>query len=119
MLIGLFQVCIAIKRIYVHSSIYDTFMKELVAYVQGLIVGNGMDKASTTGPVQNAMQYRKIQCLVESIKADGLRVVTNNLDRAFSNDRGYFIEPIVVDNPPDDSQIVTQEPFGKRTYFHN
>lgn len=26
--------------------------------------------------------------------------------------KGYFIEPAIIDNPPDDSRIVTEEPFG-------
>lgn len=98
---------------YVHSSIYDSFAEELAKFVQSLQVGDGMNESSQVGPVQNEMQYRKLQELVASIKSDGLKTVTGDLDNAFSNTKGYFVSPIVIDNPPDNSRIVTEEPFGK------
>lgn len=107
------QVCIAIKRIYVHSSIYDAFTEELVKFVQAMKVGDGIDETSQLGPVQNEMQYRKLQELVASIKSDGLRSLTGDLDNAFSNENGYFVNPVIIDNPPDNSSIVTEEPFGE------
>ncbi|KAK0389780.1 hypothetical protein NLU13_3353 [Sarocladium strictum] len=105
-------VCIAIKRIYVHSSIYDAFTEELVKFVQAMKVGDGIDETSQLGPVQNEMQYRKLQELVASIKSDGLRSLTGDLDNAFSNENGYFVNPVIIGNPPDNSSIVTEEPFG-------
>ena len=71
-----------------------------------------MDSASTLGPVQNSMQFGKIKSLVESIKSEGLKIITTDHDNIFSNDNGFFINPVIVDNPPDDSKIVTEEPFG-------
>lgn len=71
-----------------------------------------MDSASTLGPVQNSMQYGKIKSLVESIKSEGLKIISTDYDKIFSNDKGFFINPVIVDNPPDDSKIVTEEPFG-------
>lgn len=109
------QVCIAIKRIYVHSSIYDAFVKEMARFVQSLTVSDGMDEASDLGPVQNGMQYRKLQSLVATIIKDGLDVLTSDLDKTFANDKGFFVNPVIVDNPPENSEIVTEEPFGRMT----
>lgn len=106
------QVCVAIKRVYVHSSIYDAFAKELGNCVQALKVGNGMDEATQLGPVQNEMQYVRLQSLVASIKAEGLKILTGDLDKTFTSTKGHFVNPVIVDNPPDDSKIVTEEPFG-------
>lgn len=84
----------------------------MTEFVKTLTVGDGMDKASKLGPVQNEMQYRKLRSLVASIKSEGLNVLTGDLDKTFLNDKGYFVDPVVVDNPPETSRIVTEEPFG-------
>ncbi|KAL2208077.1 4-trimethylaminobutyraldehyde dehydrogenase [Sarocladium strictum] len=106
------QVCIAIKRVYVHSSIYDEFAQALAKFVQSMTVGDGMNETTQIGPVQNEMQYGKLKSLVAAIKRDGLKTLTGDLDNCFANDKGYFMSPVVIDNPPDDSEIVTEEPFG-------
>lgn len=71
-----------------------------------------MDRANHLGPVQNEMQYNKLKALATSIKDSGLKTVHGDLDKAFTNEKGYFMNPIVIDNPPDDSRIVQDEPFG-------
>ena len=109
------QVCIAIKRIYVHASIYDAFVKEVAKFVESLVVGPGTDKNTVLGPVQNEMQYRKIQAVVNSIKDGGFKMLSGNLDKTFTDNKGFFVNPLIVDNPPDDSEIVTGEPFGKKS----
>ena len=53
------QVCIAANRIFVHDSIYDDFCTRLLTVMQKLVVGNGIDKDVTTGPLINmsAIEY--------------------------------------------------------------
>ncbi|POR35378.1 Uncharacterized protein TPAR_04436 [Tolypocladium paradoxum] len=106
------QVCVAIKRVYVHSSIYKDFVAAMVRHIKSLVVGDGMDAASVLGPVQNVMQYQKLKNMVASIKSDNLNVSAGDIEGAFPDRKGYFMNPIVVDNPPDDSEIVSEEPFG-------
>ena len=109
---GSSQVCVAIKRVYIHSSIYKDFVAAMVRHVKSMVVGDGMDGASGLGPVQNAMQYQKLKDMVATIKSDNLKVSAGDLQDTFSDKKGYFMNPIVVDNPPDDSDIVAEEPFG-------
>ncbi|KAK2591431.1 hypothetical protein QQS21_010871 [Conoideocrella luteorostrata] len=106
------QVCVAIKRIYVHSSIYDEFLEAMLAAIKKMAVGDGLDSGSFLGPVQNKMQYEKIMNLFHSIQEDGLNVTTPHPEKTFSNKSGYYINPVVVTNPPDTSRIVQEEPFG-------
>ncbi|KAH6871763.1 aldehyde dehydrogenase [Thelonectria olida] len=107
------QVCIAIKRVYVHSSIYDDFLKELVEFTKTLTVGDGLGDAHL-GPVQNSLQYQRVKHLLEDIRAENLDVVTGpaSLDLDAANRKGYFINPVIVSNPPDTSRVVTDEPFA-------
>ncbi|KAG5993591.1 hypothetical protein E4U54_003317 [Claviceps lovelessii] len=106
------QTCIAIKRIFVHSSIYDAFLKSLVDEVKSMAVGDGLEPATKLGPIQNKIQYEKLIDLFESMKKDASNVFSATRQETFPDKKGYFVNPVVVANPPDTSRIVAEEPFG-------
>ncbi|PNP74693.1 hypothetical protein FNYG_12029 [Fusarium nygamai] len=104
------QICMNIKRIYAHESIYDKFVSEVVKFLEALKTGDFSDPEAFFGPIQNKMQYEKLQRLYEQIDKQGWK-------RAFgvasaASGEGYFIPPVLIDNPPEDSEIVQTEPFG-------
>ncbi|EPE27139.1 ALDH-like protein [Glarea lozoyensis ATCC 20868] len=104
------QLCVAIKRIYVHSSIYDAFLAAFTSFVSTLKIGNASDPEATLGPIQNKMQYEKLLDMHSEISKQGLKVA---LGADLSTDKkGFFLPPTVIDNPPDDARIVTEEQFG-------
>lgn len=104
------QICVAIKRIYIHSSIYDEFRDAMVAHISTLKVGSGKAADTFLGPIQNSMQYGKVQSLFDAIESEKWKVaVGGTVDKTAT---GYFINPTVIDNPSDSSRIVTEEPFG-------
>lgn len=104
------QVCCAVKRVYVHESIYPEFRTAFVDAAKRLEVGDGLKKDAFYGPLQNKMQYDRVRSFLEDIKKDGQNVI---LGESVQDSSGYFMNPTVVDNPPDDSRIVVEEPFGK------
>ncbi|WP_250481761.1 aldehyde dehydrogenase family protein [Caballeronia sp. NCTM5] len=104
------QWCIAVKRLYVHSSIHEDFVKEFVAYAQSKKVGDGMNPSTDLGPIQNRMQFNKLVDLFDDVKTKGYKVpLGGSIDR---NQAGNFVPVTVVDNPPENSRIVQEEPFG-------
>jgi acyl-CoA reductase-like NAD-dependent aldehyde dehydrogenase len=104
------QVCIASKRIYVHSYIYDAFLEALVNVTKSLKVGSSNDDGVMLGPIQNSMQYEKVKTFFKDTKDHGYKFALGAGDVPESN--GFFINPTIIDNPPDDSYIVQEEPFG-------
>ncbi|KAK3321506.1 betaine aldehyde dehydrogenase [Cercophora scortea] len=111
------QVCIAIKRVYVHEQIYDAFLAAMVAFVQTMKVGPSDDPSTMLGPVQNSMQYAKLRELYSQIETQGWKsaipaVSSFKPDAATKTDAGFFLPPRIIDNPPEDSQIVANEQFG-------
>lgn len=54
------QICVAIKRIYIHEKIYSLVRDEIVAYARTIKVGNGIDPTTGIGPVQNTAQLKKV-----------------------------------------------------------
>lgn len=51
------QICMLVKRIYVHEAIYDKFLAALVAFSKGLKTGDGFEEDAFVGPIQNKLQY--------------------------------------------------------------
>ncbi|ABV93167.1 aldehyde dehydrogenase [Dinoroseobacter shibae DFL 12 = DSM 16493] len=103
------QWCIAVKRLYVHESLYDDFLRDFVAHAAEKTVGNGMDPNTDLGPIQNKMQYGKLKDLFADVKAQGLSVP---LGGEIPDGPGNFVPITIVDNPPKDSRVVREEPFG-------
>lgn len=103
------QWCIAIKRLYVHESLYDDFLADFVAYASEKTVGNGMEPTTDLGPIQNKMQFGKLQSLFADVKTQGHSVP---LGGEIPEGPGNFVPITIVDNPPKDSRVVREEPFG-------
>ncbi|KAJ5771057.1 uncharacterized protein N7511_003108 [Penicillium nucicola] len=103
------QICMMIKRLYVHESIYDEFLSKLITFVTTLKVGHGTEPDTFFGPVQNEMQFEKAKELFSSITTENLNPV---LGGSIENSTGYFIHPTIIDNPPESSRIVQEEPFA-------
>jgi acyl-CoA reductase-like NAD-dependent aldehyde dehydrogenase len=103
------QFCVAIKRLYVHEDIYDELMTELIAYAKDVKVGNGADADTQLGPIQNRPQYEKLRDLFEDTRRSGASI---RLGGEIDDAPGYFVPVTLVDNPPDDSRLVREEPFG-------
>ena len=69
------QTCAALKRLYVHDSIYDEVCEELSKFTANIPVGNGLDENNIIGPVQNEMQYNIVRRLVDDAVDAGARVL--------------------------------------------
>jgi acyl-CoA reductase-like NAD-dependent aldehyde dehydrogenase len=103
------QFCVAAKRLYIHEDIYDALSRELVEYARTVKVGNGAEQGTQLGPIQNRMQFDKLKNLFADIHAQGQKVL---LGGEIGDGPGFFVPVTIVDNPPEDSRIVTEEPFG-------
>ncbi len=104
------QVCMAIKRVYVHADIFDAMVEAMAERVQAFRVGPGDDPASTMGPVQNRMQFEKVAALLEDVRnTPDARIVVGG---KVSRESGYFIEPALVTGLSDESPLVRDEQFG-------
>ena len=104
------QVCVAAKRVYVQGHAYEPVRDALVEYARTVKVGDGSEQGTQLGPLQNAAQYERVIGLIEDAKANGLKfALGGDVDRQAP---GYFVPVTIIDNPPDDSRVVTEEAFG-------
>lgn len=103
------QTCAALKRLYVHDSIYDAVCDALVDYASGVKMAEGSDENAQLGPLQNAMQFEKVKGLVDAARAAGARVLTGG---APVGEAGYFYPVTLVADAVDGMALVDQEQFG-------
>ncbi len=107
------QICYNVKRIYVHRSHHDDLVTRFTDAVNDIVVGDGLDPASTMGPVTTEAQFRYVTELLERTQSLGgrVRTVGRKLDPA-GWDNGLFILPSVVTGVASDEEIVVKEQFG-------
>ena len=103
------QVCMAIKRIYAHESIYEELCTALVAEAKKTKIGDGLDPGTDLGPLQNKMQYEKVISIINDTKKAGATFLTGG---EIPQGPGYFLPPTLVTNVDDESRVVQEEQFG-------
>ncbi len=104
------QFCNSIKRLYIHEDVYDEVRDALAEFAKGIRVGNGADEGTDIGPIQNLPQYEKVNDFFDDCASNGYTfALGGSVDRGAE---GWFIPITLVDNPPENSRIVQEEPFG-------
>jgi acyl-CoA reductase-like NAD-dependent aldehyde dehydrogenase len=102
------QVCLAIKRIYVHDSQYDAMCTELAKLANEAVVGDGTEEGTQYGPLQNQKQFERVRDLIDSARHEGKIIAGGQV----SNGPGFFIRPTIVRDIPDNARLVREEQFG-------
>ena len=107
------QVCMAIKRIYVHESRQSELLAALVQGAERYVVGDGLSPTATLGPLNNRMQFDRVNDLTRRAEADGATVRrVGRGDREVDWDNGYFLLPAFASNIDESSELVAEEQFG-------
>jgi acyl-CoA reductase-like NAD-dependent aldehyde dehydrogenase len=102
------QVCLAIKRVYVHDDIYDEMCTALARLAEEAVVDDGLLQGAQIGPLQNKAQYEKVKGFIEDARANGTIIAGGTVD-----DRpGYFVRPTIVRDISDGTKLVDEEQFG-------
>jgi succinate-semialdehyde dehydrogenase/glutarate-semialdehyde dehydrogenase len=103
------QICVSPTRFLVQREIYPAFVDAFAAGAAALKVGPGLQKGSQMGSLVNGRRLKAIQDLVENAVSCGARVAAGG-QRV--GDRGFFFQPTVLADVPDNATALTQEPFG-------
>ncbi len=103
------QICIATKRLYIHEAIYEKLRDALHALAKASVVGDGAEQGVMFGPIQNRPQFERVKALIAGAREQGLVLLEG---ATVPDNGGYFVPITLVDNPPEDAAVVTQEAFG-------
>jgi acyl-CoA reductase-like NAD-dependent aldehyde dehydrogenase len=86
------QVCINLKRAYVHESIYDEMCDALAGIADAKLVGDGLTEDTEIGPLNNRMQFDKVRGFLENARQAGTIVAGGDVP----DKKGFFINPTIV-----------------------
>jgi succinate-semialdehyde dehydrogenase / glutarate-semialdehyde dehydrogenase len=103
------EACTAANRFHVHESIADRFAEALAERLGAMKVGRGTEDGVQVGPLINADQRDKVAALVDDAVKRGARPLVGG--HAIDGP-GYFYEPTVLADIPDDAELLREEIFG-------
>jgi len=105
------QVCISPSRFYVHRTILPAFEAAFAEVALAVKLGDGLDTATTMGPLIRARGLDAAMALIEDARSKGARVLTGGNRPAHLN-HGHFLQPTVLADVPDHARIMREEPFA-------
>jgi acyl-CoA reductase-like NAD-dependent aldehyde dehydrogenase len=108
------QACLGCKRVFVHDSVYDAFVSQLVERVGRYEPGDGTVKAEKPklrmGPIHTRAGRDELLAQIESATERGGELLIGG--GTGGADKGWFLEPAVIAEPAADSRVMTEEVFG-------
>jgi acyl-CoA reductase-like NAD-dependent aldehyde dehydrogenase len=108
------QVCMALKRLYVHRSRIEEVVAAMRAAAERVLcVGDPLDDGSTMGPVVSAAATARLEGLLDSAhRAGGEVVELGTVNPRSDLARGHYVRPVLVLGLADDHPLVADEQFG-------
>lgn len=108
------QICCAIKRVYVHKSIFEPFVEEVVKMAKESVpgIGEGIIDGVKMGPLNNETQLKRVMELVKDAEEHGGDVQAGGVQPPHTDPSGFFFEPTIITNVAEGTRIVDEEQFG-------
>jgi succinate-semialdehyde dehydrogenase / glutarate-semialdehyde dehydrogenase len=103
------QVCVSPTRFYVQDKVHDAFVDSLVEAAKKLKVGNGLESGVTMGALANPRRVSAMESFIADAVAKGAKLHTGG-ERV--GNAGYFWQPTILSDVPDDARMMREEPFG-------
>jgi succinate-semialdehyde dehydrogenase/glutarate-semialdehyde dehydrogenase len=106
------EACTAANRFHVHESVADEFARRLAERMGALKVGRGTEPDTDVGPLIDEAQRGKVAELVDDAVDRGARALIGGGRLSGPAHPGYFFEPTVLADVPDDARLLSEEIFG-------
>ncbi|HEY1509662.1 MAG TPA: NAD-dependent succinate-semialdehyde dehydrogenase [Solirubrobacteraceae bacterium] len=103
------EACTAANRFHVAGSVADQFAEKLAAKLGSMKVGRGTEDGVEVGPLIDDNQRSKVAELVEDAVGRGAKALVGGHAR---DGAGYFYNPTVLTDVPDDAKLLREEIFG-------
>jgi succinate-semialdehyde dehydrogenase / glutarate-semialdehyde dehydrogenase len=103
------EACTSANRFHVAESVAEEFTEKLAERMGKLTLGRGSEEGNDVGPLIDDEQRSKVAELVEDAVDKGARAVCGGKAR---DGAGYFFEPTVLADVPEDARLLSEEIFG-------
>ncbi|KES22352.1 MULTISPECIES: aldehyde dehydrogenase family protein [Pseudomonas] len=105
------EVCSATSRVLVQRALYEPLLARLAEEARKITIGNGLREGVLLGPLVNKAQYDKVLQAIARGQEEGARLVCGG-ERPAGLDKGYYVQPTVFADVPEDAWIWNEEIFG-------
>lgn len=109
------QICIAPTRFFVHDRIHDRFVQAFARRASALRVSDGGLDDTDMGPLAHERRLAAMADLTQDAVASGARLVVGAAERG--KESGFFWQPTVLADVPEQARILREEPFGPLAPF--
>ena len=103
------QTCICTNRLFVHESVYNTFLEKFTSEVKKIKVGNGLDEGIVSGPLIDKSSLEKVIDHVQDAVNTGAKIAVGGEIHPLG---GNFYQPTVLSNVSTEAKITFEETFG-------
>ena len=103
------QSCCAVERVYVHDSVYDRFVAELVKQVRAYKLGDPSEQETTLGPVISTASARSFRQQISDAVAAGAKSLIPEREFAAAKDGSTFVAPTVLVDVDHSMNVMTEE----------
>ncbi len=104
------QSCCAVERVYVHERVYAAFLERARKVMAGFQLGDPLDESTTLGPLVDRAALERVESHVRDAVRRGARLLCGG--RRPGALRGFFFEPTLLADCPDESLVLREETFG-------
>jgi len=108
------QSCTAGSRLFLHRSIFDSFLERLRTKLGTLKLGDPLEEATDMGTLINRRQFERVCSYIgDGLAQQGARLVAGGLPpKTGPLSQGYFVEPTLFAEVRNDWRIAREEIFG-------
>jgi len=103
------QCCCAGSRLFVQQKSYERVLEGVSSAARAIKIGPGLNPQSEMGPLVSKVQFERVTGFLRSGNEEGARTVTGGKRHG---DRGYFVEPTVLDGTTENMRVYREEIFG-------
>ncbi|QAS52190.1 aldehyde dehydrogenase [Halobacillus litoralis] len=100
------QVCISAQRVYVHKSLYDSFLEEYIKQTEALNIGDPMEEATDFGPMISEEEAERAKLWIDDAVDKGAKVEIGG------EQKGTILTPTIITNVKNDMKIIAEEVFA-------
>lgn len=108
------EICLCSSRIFIEKSIYERFRDDFVQITKGLKIGDPLDASTQIGAIVSEQHMKKILSYIDLAQEEGGKILTGGRRIIVEGrcEKGYFIEPTVIEGLTFDCRTNQEEIFG-------
>ena len=104
------QVCVSPNRCFVHESVYQQFLTEVVEHTKGIRLAAGREEGRIMGPLMSEKERTRILAAIDTTVSQGARILIGG--KAPADKEGFYIEPTIIADANPSMALSCDEIFG-------